>query len=87
VIFTSFAVVAAPAWFARDKAGLVDPALPPSLLGLLTVILIAVQLLLVIVAMRGFSQQWQVEVEVHEGYGLEDEADRGDRPSVAGGWA
>ena len=87
VIFTTFAAVAAPAWFARDKAGLDDPALPPAILGLLTIVLIGVQVLLVLVSMRGFAQQWQVEVEVHEGYGVPGDADRTDKPSVAGGWA
>lgn len=89
VIFTTFAVVAAPAWFARDKAGLVDPALPPALLGMLTLVLIVVQLALVVVAMRGFSQQWQVEVEVHDGYEIDRQGNRTEteKSSVAGGWA
>ncbi len=86
VIFTTFAVVAAPAWFARDKAGLADPALPPALLGLLTIVLIAVQILLVIVSMRGFTQNWQTEVEVHEGYGLPGDEPK-EKTSVASGWA
>ena len=86
VIFTTFAAVAAPAWFARDKAGLVDPALPPSLLGLLTIVLIGVQILLVLVSMRGFAQNWQVEVEVHEGYGLPGDEPK-EKTSVASGWA
>jgi lysylphosphatidylglycerol synthetase-like protein (DUF2156 family) len=64
VLFTVVAAVAAPAWFARDKAGFADPALEPSILGLLTLILIPVQLLLIAFAMRGFSQKWNVEVEV-----------------------
>ncbi len=38
--------------------------LEPSILGLLTVILVPVQLLLLAFAMRGFSQKWNVEVEV-----------------------
>ena len=47
-LFTVLALVAAPAWFARDKAGFTDPTLEPSILGLLTVILIPVQLLLLL---------------------------------------
>ena len=58
-------------WFERDKAGFNDPALDPSILGLLTLILVPVQLLLVAFAMRGFQQQWSTEVEV-----ARDEADR-----------
>jgi hypothetical protein len=42
----------------------VNPALPPDLLGLLTAILVPVQILLIIVAMRAFSQKWNIEVEV-----------------------
>lgn len=64
VIFVSMAAVAAPAWFARDKDGLAEAALPPGLLGLLTLVLIAVLVLLTIFAMRGFTQEWNVEVEV-----------------------
>ena len=64
ILFAVVAAVAAPAWFGRDKAGFVDPALAPSILGLLAIILIPVQLLLIAFAMRGFSQKWNVEVEV-----------------------
>jgi hypothetical protein len=71
VLFAVVAAVAGPAWFERDKAGFDDPALEPSILGLLTIILVPVQLLLVAFAMRGFQQQWSVEVEVRR-----DEADR-----------
>ncbi len=60
-----------PAWFDRDKAGFGDPSLDPALLGLLTLILIPVQLLLTAFAMQAFQQQWNVEVEV-----TEDEANR-----------
>jgi len=63
VIMVIFAAVAAPGWFARDKPGLDSPALPEDLLGLLTVIVIPVQLLLVVVAMVGFNQAWNVEEE------------------------
>ncbi len=58
-----FAAIGAPAWFARDADGFTDPALSAGLLGILTVVLIPVQLLLIAFALRGFSQQWHVEVE------------------------
>lgn len=77
ILFAVIAAVAGPAWFERDKAGFEDPTLEPSILGLLTIILVPVQLLLIAFAMRGFQQQWNVEVEV-----TEDEAERyrgGDR--------
>ena len=71
ILFAVVAAVAGPAWFERDKAGFDDPALEPSILGLLTIILVPVQLLLVAFAMRGFQQQWSTEIEVSR-----DEADR-----------
>jgi lysylphosphatidylglycerol synthetase-like protein (DUF2156 family) len=64
ILFTVVAAVAGPAWFERDKEGFVDPALEPSILGMLTIILIPVSILLIAFAMRGFQQQWNVEVEV-----------------------
>jgi presenilin-like A22 family membrane protease len=64
ILFAVVAAVAAPAWFERDKAGFDDPALDPGMLGLLTAIIVPVQLLLIAFAMRGFQQQWNVEVEV-----------------------
>jgi hypothetical protein len=63
VLFAVIAAVAGPAWLARDKDGFNDPALDPALLGLLTLVLVPVQLMLVLVAMRGFAQKWNVEVE------------------------
>src|SRR4051794_27833093 len=71
VLFAVIAIVAAPAWFDRDKAGFADPALPPGILGLLTAVLIPLQILLIAFAMRAFSQKWNIEVEV-----TRDEADR-----------
>jgi hypothetical protein len=71
ILFAVVAAVAGPAWFDRDKAGFDDPTLEPSILGLLTIILVPVQILLIVVAMRGFQQQWNVEVEV-----TRDEAER-----------
>ena len=61
VILIIFCAVAAPAWFERDKDGFDSPALPESLLGLLTLSLIPLALLLVVFAMRGFQQGWSVE--------------------------
>jgi hypothetical protein len=63
IILAIFAAVAAPAWFARSKTGLDAPPLPDDLLGLLTVLVVAVQLLLIAVAMIGFNQEWHVEEE------------------------
>jgi hypothetical protein len=71
ILFAVVALVAAPAWFDRDKAGFANPALPPGILGLLTLILVPLQLLLIAFAMRAFSQKWNIEVEV-----TRDEAER-----------
>jgi hypothetical protein len=61
IILIIFAAVAAPAWFERDKAGFEDPALPVSLLGILTLLLIPLQALLIAFGMRGFRQGWNIE--------------------------
>jgi hypothetical protein len=66
VLLTIFALVAGPAWFNRDKTGFAEPALNAGLLGLLTLLLVPVQMLLVAFAMRGFSQGWNVELERRE---------------------
>ena len=63
VLLLIFAAVAGPAWLARDKSGFAQPTLNASLLGLLTLLIVPVQILLVTFAMRGFSQGWNVELE------------------------
>ncbi len=63
VLLGTFALIAAPSWFARDSSTFAQPALESNLLGVLTLLVIPVQILLVIFAMRGFSQGWNVELE------------------------
>ena len=63
IILGIFGAIAAPAWFDRTKDGFTDPALTADLLGLLCVLLVLLQLALVLVAMIGFRQRWNVEVE------------------------
>jgi lysylphosphatidylglycerol synthetase-like protein (DUF2156 family) len=63
IILLIFAAVSGPAWFDRDKTGFTDPALSSSLLGLITMLIIPVQVLLIAFAMQGFAQAWNVEVE------------------------
>jgi presenilin-like A22 family membrane protease len=63
VLIAVLAAIAAPAWFNRDKGGFHNPALPPSLLGTLCIVLVPVSLFLIAFAMRGFTQEWHVEVE------------------------
>jgi hypothetical protein len=64
IVLLVFAAIAAPGWFDRDTSGFDNPGLPPGLLGLLTLILIPVEFLLIVFAMRGFSQKWNVEIEM-----------------------
>jgi len=64
VILGIFALLAGPAWFNRDKSGFAAPDyLSAGLLGVLTLLILPVQILLVTFAMRGFSQGWNVELE------------------------
>lgn len=64
-----FAAVSVPSWFARSKDGLDSPLLPEDLLGLLTVIVVIVQVVLIAVTMIGFQQEWHVEEERPTGHG------------------
>jgi presenilin-like A22 family membrane protease len=62
IVLLMFAALSAPGWFARDKPGFSDPALDAALLGVLTLVLVPVQLLLILAAAKGFAQRWSVEV-------------------------
>jgi presenilin-like A22 family membrane protease len=63
VLLAIFALVAGPGWFARDKSGFEQPTIDAGLLGVLTLLLVPLQMLLVTFAMRGFNQGWNVELE------------------------
>ncbi|MHB8491755.1 MAG: hypothetical protein ACYDA6_06030 [Solirubrobacteraceae bacterium] len=63
VFLLIFAAAAAPGWFEHQKQGFSAPSINADMLGILTLLLIPVQLLLIIFAMRGFGQGWNVEVE------------------------
>lgn len=65
IVMLIFAAIAGPAWFERDKAGFADPGLDASVLGLVTLLIVPVQALLILAAMSGFRQAWNVEVERH----------------------
>jgi hypothetical protein len=79
IILGIFAAIAGPQWFERDKSGFSSPALDESLLGLVTLLIVPVQLLLIAFSMRGFQQEWNVEVEVADGerYRPEEHDDEG----------
>jgi hypothetical protein len=66
VLLGFFALVAGPGWFARNKAGFAQAGLNSGLLGVITLLIVPVQILLVVFAMRGFKQGWNVEVERHD---------------------
>jgi presenilin-like A22 family membrane protease len=63
IVLLIFAAVSAPGWFDRDKPGFSDPAIDEGILGLITALIVPVQLLLIAFAMSGFRQAWNVEVE------------------------
>jgi hypothetical protein len=66
IVLLIFAAVSAPAWFDRDKPGFAEPALDEGILGLVTALIVPVQILLIAFAMSGFRQAWNVEVEQAE---------------------
>lgn len=70
IILGIFAAVAAPEWFARDKTGFATPetvfggaGFESDVLGMLTLLLIPLQLLVIFFTLQGFRQDWHVEVE------------------------
>jgi lysylphosphatidylglycerol synthetase-like protein (DUF2156 family) len=63
MILAIFCAVGADSWFARDKAGFDEAALPSALLGTLVIILGLLQIVLIAFAFYGFSQEWHVEEE------------------------
>jgi hypothetical protein len=79
IVLLIFAAVATPGWFDRDEPGFADPTIDEGLLGLLTALLVPLQILLIAFAMSGFRQAWNVEVE----RGPERGSDRGPAPAAA----
>jgi hypothetical protein len=75
-----FAAIAAPAWFDRAHPNYAEAALPPRLLGLLTILTMIVQIILIIAAMIAFQQKWNLEVEEHV-----DEDEGGGQQGYGGG--
>ena len=78
ILLLIFAAVAAPSWFARDKSGFDDAMLPEPLLGTLLLLLIPLQVLVIVVGMIAFNQDWHVEEERPIGH--RDERDDYDAP-------
>jgi hypothetical protein len=63
-------------WFDRNSSGFAAAGLPADFLGLITVLLIPVQVLLIFFSMLAFAQGWNIEVEVP----IEEAKRRGYRP-------
>ena len=63
IVLALFAAISGPGWFDRNGAGFSDPALDAGLLGVLTLVLVPVQILLILFSAQGFAQRWSVEVE------------------------
>lgn len=66
ILLAIFAAIAGPEWLARDKDGFSSPWLDDGLLGILTLLVVPLQLVLVAACMIAFRQEWSVEVEVPE---------------------
>ena len=87
VILLIFAAVSGPEWFDRDKEGFTNPALDENILGLVTFLLVPIQILLIAFAMRGFQQAWNVEVEKPiPGYKPPADEGQGEGGGRQGGW-
>lgn len=59
-----FAAVSIGGWLDRDGEGYQSPPLPENLVAVLIFAFAVLQFVVVVATMRGFTQQWQVEVEV-----------------------
>jgi len=64
IIAGVFGAVSVRGWFDRTGVGFTNPVLPDALMGLLVLAFAIVQVPLLIFCLRGFQQQWQVELEM-----------------------
>jgi hypothetical protein len=80
------AAIAVPGWFDRDQSGYADSTVPAALLGLLTMLVVPVQILLVVFAMRAFGQKWNIEVEMSEDEYRQRHGDPGQGPGYQPQW-
>ncbi|MEA2480166.1 MAG: hypothetical protein QOJ07_2088 [Thermoleophilaceae bacterium] len=64
-----FGAIAAPAWFDRDKPNYAAPSIASGLLGTLAIVVVLVQIVLIVFALIGFAQKWNIEVEESPGGG------------------
>lgn len=87
MILAILCAVGADSWFARDKTGFEEALLPSSLVGVLVIVLALVQLVVIVVALYGFNQGWNIEEErpigAGEDYGAGSGGDSGPAPQPA----
>lgn len=77
IILAILSAIAVPTWADRDATGYASPetiwgsaGLSSSVLGLITILLVAVQIAVIVACLRAFRQEWQVELEVAAGTSL-----------------
>lgn len=63
VVLAILAAIAAPSWFDQGRSGFSEPTLGTETVGLITTLLVPLQVLLIAFALRGFHQEWHVEAE------------------------
>ena len=63
-VFAAIASFGSGSWFDRDHTGYDQTGIPPTLIGMLCVILLPVLLLLIAFSMRAFAQKWNIEIEM-----------------------
>jgi hypothetical protein len=63
MILAILCAVGANSWFARDKTGFEEAALSSSVIGVLVIVLAIVQLVVIVAALYGFNQGWNIEEE------------------------
>jgi hypothetical protein len=63
MILAIFCAVGASSWFARDKSGFTEASLSSSVVGTLVIVLMVVQLVVIVAALYGFNQGWNIEEE------------------------
>lgn len=59
-----FAAISGPQWLARDKAGFTSPTIDDAVLGIITLLIVVLQIVLIAAALIAFRQEWSVELEV-----------------------
>lgn len=83
MILAIFCAVGADSWFARDKTGFDEAALSSSFVGVLVIVLAIVQIVVIVAALYGFNQGWNIEEERPIGNGEDYGAGSGSAGAAA----